>query len=252
MSYLATAVGQRRVRVPASASGPALAVNVLGGFEMTHDGVLDSVPVSSQRVVAFLALQPRPLQRVYVAGVLWPDSTEEHASACLRSALWRLRRPDYRIVDATTTHLRLEPSAVVDLVIAAAGARRILSGAQSCDERDLDCIANAGDVLPDQYEDWALIERERFRQLRMHALEALSVALVKAGRFAGAVRAGLAAVEGEPLRESAQRALISAHLAEGNPSEALRQYRFFERLLKKELGLAPSEAIRSLLPAGLV
>ena len=57
---------------------------------------------------------------------------------------------------------------------------------------------------------------------------------------------GLAAVAGEPLRESAHRALITAYLAEGNRSEALRQYRFFRHLLADELGLEPSPLMESL------
>jgi DNA-binding SARP family transcriptional activator len=57
-------------------------------------------------------------------------------------------------------------------------------------------------------------------------------------------------VAAEPLRESAHRALIGAHLAEGNPGEALRQYQLFRGLLGRELGIEPSPRIRALL-AGL-
>jgi DNA-binding SARP family transcriptional activator len=60
------------------------------------------------------------------------------------------------------------------------------------------------------------------------------------------VQAGLAAVSGEPLRESAHRTLIHAHLAEGNPGEAVRQYHLYRRLLADELAIEPSAAIRAL------
>ena len=106
----------------------------------------------------------------------------------------------------------------------------------------------AGEILPDWYEDWVLIEREHFRQLRLHALEALCVELTAAGRFAEAAEAGLAAVEGEPLRESAHRALIGTYLAEGNPGEAIRQYQFFGRCLQDQLGLEPSELMEDSSP----
>jgi DNA-binding SARP family transcriptional activator len=69
------------------------------------------------------------------------------------------------------------------------------------------------------------------------------------GRFAEAVEAGLAAVDGEPLRESAHRALIAVYLAEGNPGEALRQYRFFRQLLDEQLGLEPSQLMADLVEA---
>jgi hypothetical protein len=44
----------------------------------------------------------------------------------------------------------------------------------------------------------------------------------------------------------APTAASSAHLAEGNPGEAPRQYRRYRRLLKDELAIEPSAAIRSL------
>lgn len=48
------------------------------------------------------------------------------------------------------------------------------------------------------------------------------------------------ATSAEPLRESAQRALIRAHAAEGNLTEARRSYRAYHDLLGRELGVAPS------------
>jgi DNA-binding SARP family transcriptional activator len=60
------------------------------------------------------------------------------------------------------------------------------------------------------------------------------------------VQAGVAAVAGEPLRESARSALIEAHLAERNVAAALREYNAFRKLLHDELGLDPSEDLRTL------
>ena len=77
-------------------------------------------------------------------------------------------------------------------------------------------------------------------------LEALCTGLAAAGRFAEAADAGLAAVQGEVLRESAHRALITAYLAEGNCVEAIRQYRFFRELLRTQLGLEPSPLMSEL------
>jgi DNA-binding SARP family transcriptional activator len=54
------------------------------------------------------------------------------------------------------------------------------------------------------------------------------------------------------LRESAHRALIGAHLAEGNRVEAIRQFRLYEALVLDELGVEPSAAIRSMLESPAV
>ena len=96
------------------------------------------------------------------------------------------------------------------------------------------------------------MERERFRQLRLHALESLSEQLTAMGRLGQAVEAALAAVASEPLRESAHRVLIKAYLAEGNRGEALLHFRGFRDLLSHELGVEPSprmaELVRELQP----
>ena len=58
------------------------------------------------------------------------------------------------------------------------------------------------------------------------------------------------ALVGEPLRESAHRALVAFHLAEGNAAEALRQFRLCRRLLLEQLGVEPSPLMLELV-AGL-
>src|SRR5918994_3016273 len=86
-------------------------LSLLGGFQLRCAAGHD-VPVSrsGQRLLALLALQARSLGRLWVAGTLWLDATDERAGASLRSALWRLPQPDgAAVVEATTTHPRLAP-----------------------------------------------------------------------------------------------------------------------------------------------
>jgi DNA-binding SARP family transcriptional activator len=219
-------------------------LGLLNGFELRHEDDVVALPLSAQRLLAFLALRDRPLQRVYVAGVIWMESSQEHANANLRTTLWRLRRPRCPLVRATSTQLALDGDVAVDVREAAWRAQRAIE--HRAESADLPELCDAGDLLPDWYDDWLLIERERFRQLRLHALEALCEDLARAGRFAAAAEAGLAAIAGEPLRESAHRGLIKAHLAEGNVGEALRTYRLYRDLLRRELGLEPSAEMESL------
>ena len=95
---------------------------------------------------------------------------------------------------------------------------------------------DALDLLPGVYEDWAIVERERIRQRMLHALEMLSHRLVSVGRYADAIEAALTAVSADPLRESAQRALIEAHAAEDNWGEARRSFECFRTLIRREPG----------------
>ena len=104
-----------------------------------------------------------------------------------------------------------------------------------------------GDLLPGWYDDWVLVDRERLRQMRVHALESMARGLGEQHRYAEAIEVGMAAVAAAPLRESAHREVIRIHLAEGNVSEALRQFEVCAQLLRADLGLQPSERMIDLM-----
>ena len=92
-----------------------------------------------------------------------------------------------------------------------------------------------------------LLERERLHQLRLHALEALARKLAGERRFGEALEAAHSALRCEPLRESVLRVIVRIHLAEGNAVDALRHYERFADLLRRELGIEPSEQLTRLI-----
>jgi DNA-binding SARP family transcriptional activator len=231
---------------------PTPHLRLLGGFELRVGARPIPLSLGPQRLLAFLALHTRPATRSCAAGTLWPEAAEERAAANLRSTLWRIRRTRLSLVSALGSYLGLEPAVRVDVRDSIGTARRLLD--EQAGERDLDAaeVALQGDVLPDWDDDWALLERERFRQIRLHALERRCDLLAAQGRSSDAIEAGLAVVAAEPLRESAHRSLILAHLAEGNRAEAIRQFTLYSRLMRRELGLEPSPEISGLVrPLGV-
>lgn len=221
-------------------------LSLLRGFELSQDGNVITLSATCQRLLAFVALNPRPLSRSYVAGILWIESTEQRAGGNLRSALWRLKQSGVPLIEVAGECLHLSRHVRVDVREAEIQARRLLD--PTCQDDDFDAaeLPYCGELLPAWYEDWVLIERERQRQLMLHALEALCERLTRRGQFGQAIAAGIAAVQGEPLRESAHRALIRAYLAEGNLGEVLRQYNLYQRLINEQLGLEPSTELREL------
>jgi SARP family transcriptional regulator, regulator of embCAB operon len=223
-------------------------VALLGGFRLLTGN--DVVPVSggSERLLAFVALHRQAVGRLLVAGTLWSEVSEGRSYASLRSALARLDRASRTTLQVTPLSLELAQGVAVDLRDARALAHRLL-GPTPPAETDLSAAAIASlslDLLPLWYDDWVLLEAEDWRQLRLHALEALVGGLTVARRFGDATAAAGAAVRADPLRESAQAALIRVHLAEGNQSEALRAFDRFSRLLQADLGLVPTPQLREL------
>jgi DNA-binding SARP family transcriptional activator len=202
--------------------------------------------MQAQRVLALLALRWALLTRATLAGTLWGDIPERRAQANLRNAVWRIRLTSDALLRCTRNAVGLNTALALDLHQAQRSARMMLNG----DLAELDDESLGHDLLPSWDEEWLVFERERQRQLRMHALEALSDSLCRLGRYPEAITAALTAVRAEPLRESAQRALISAHLGEGNASEAVRQLDGYRKLLDGELGLAPSDQLVTLVRDG--
>jgi DNA-binding SARP family transcriptional activator len=88
------------------------------------------------------------------------------------------------------------------------------------------------------------------RQARLHTLEALARAALEEERPEAALTTALAAVRVDPLRESARRLVIIAHLAEGNAPDALRHYKAYRERLWIDLGLRPSHQLQTLVAEG--
>jgi DNA-binding SARP family transcriptional activator len=219
-------------------------VHLFGGPYVTVDGQRRPVPEGSKRLLAFVALRRGRVERRYVAGALWPVGDDDRAAGNLRSALWRLRAAGIDVLHHDKWSLSLLDHVRVDLHQLEAWANRII--ASSPRATDLDPVrleTEALDLLPGWYDDWTISERGRLRQRVLHALEAQSQLLSEQGRHADAIGAALAAIMAEPLRESAHRALIEAHLAEDNWTEAQRILHAYRALLDRELGVSPSREL---------
>jgi DNA-binding SARP family transcriptional activator len=227
-------------------------VALLDGFGLRIEGppdehvMLDNLPRGVQRLVACVSLAVRP-SRAAVAGQLWPEVPEGQAQRNLRSALWRLHRAVPDLVEVSPLAVSLSPGVTVDVHDLVTWAEQVLDPAAGLPDRTIGPAGERGELLPGWYEDWVLLERERLRQLRLHAYEVLARRLTRAGRFCEAAQAAYAAIGIEPLRESAHRALIGVHLAEGNTVEAVRAYERFREMLVDEVGVPPSEHMAQLL-----
>jgi DNA-binding SARP family transcriptional activator len=219
-------------------------VRLLDGFTVqlpgAGPGTVPDLPRAVQRLIAHLSLAGRPARRA-IAGSLWPDVTEEHAHGSLRSSLWRVHKVAPGLITASGGTLSIAPDVLIDVHELTEWARRAMDPSCAMDGITTGDLDLPGELLPGWYDDWVLLERERLRQLRMHALEALAEKYAAAGRYGEAVQAAQAAVRAEPLRESAHRSVVRLHLAEGNLAEAVRAYESFQAMLADEIGVAPTQ-----------
>jgi DNA-binding SARP family transcriptional activator len=219
-------------------------INLLDGFSLDLGGMTtasgEDLPRAVQRVVAHLCLTGRP-PRALIAGRLWPDVPEHQAQGSLRSALWRLHKVAPGLIQASGATLSLARGVRVDVQELGEWAVRVKDPTSCLEDVEVPDSGLTGELLPGWYDDWVLWERERLRQLRLHALEQVAGRLAAAGRHGEALQAAYAAVRAEPLRESAHRAVVRVHLLEGNVQEALRAFDHLRALLDDELGVEPSQ-----------
>ncbi|SCF13572.1 AfsR/SARP family transcriptional regulator [Micromonospora chokoriensis] len=242
-----------RTGTPEAGTGlpPRYALRLLGGFGLERDGRAVAVPQGARRLLAYLGVRQH-CARSEAAGTLWPGSHEERARANLRTMLWRLHRVTPEPLVREDDRLALAPGVVSDVATLGAASTALLAGNSPAVGVGFGVPALAtGELLPGWYDDWVLTERERLRQTRLYALEALAERLTTQGRYSEAVQVALTAVHLEPLRESATRALIAVHLAERNINEAVRRFELFRADLGRELGVAPTPWLEQLVRAGV-
>jgi DNA-binding SARP family transcriptional activator len=225
---------QRRSRTAQDLPAARHRVSVLGSFTLTADGNTVPLGVDSRRLVAYLAVHSRPQERTALAADLWPGVDPGAAARMLTDAVAAVDVPTLFVEDEEEgAPLALAADVESDLADAL-GLIRALPEIPITDSPDMDLLS--ADVLPGWTAAWIAVERERFRQLRLHAIEERSLRLTAAGRFVDAVAMARKAVTAAPSRESARRALIEAYLAEGDIAAAVAQYDDYQELLRSSVG----------------
>jgi DNA-binding SARP family transcriptional activator len=216
-------------------------------FALLISGQRLLVPHIAERVLSYLALANRPVARVRLAGALWPDSTDDGASKSLRTALWRLRQVHRNLVEISGERLRLDPRVAVDISQLTDLAERLIQAPDDESLGQAHLLVDHVELLPDWDEEWIAANRERYRLARLAALESAACALLARGQPGPALFAALAVVRTEPLRESARRIVMRAHLAQGNTVDAIQEHHRYRRLLRSEFGVDPSAEMEELL-----
>jgi DNA-binding SARP family transcriptional activator len=196
-------------------------------------------------------LHERRALRSELAGILWPDTREEVALARLRTALWRLEQLEPNVVSTNGTSITLIPTVEIDLDDLELVARTALACGPTASRSEVDRLSSAGDLLPELSDDWMMVARERWRLLRLHALESIVERLAALGQFGLAIDLAAAVLADDPLRETAHRLSIECHLAIGNRSEAIRTFIAYRERMATDLALEPSTDIVQLLDVGL-
>lgn len=196
-----------------------------------------------QRLITALAIQgARP--RSYLAGLLWPESPEPRALANLRVSVHLITRNIPGLLVNQGAVLALATSVKIDLHQLQEQVLTIVAGERS--ELSLAYVESLrrAELLPGWYDDWVLFERARLSHLRLHALQVIARSSLATHDNELALEAAAAALEIEPLYESAVEISILAERALGNNVCAMRAYKTYEAYLQENIGAKPSATLR--------
>jgi DNA-binding SARP family transcriptional activator len=216
-------------------------IRLLGPPAIERDGA-PAVPRGrkSWALLAYLLLAGHPPGRRHLAELLF-DQADDPLGA-LRWTLAELRRalgrPGLFSGDPVTTGLGEGVTVDLhDLTGEPADAGRLLELGGEL----LDGLSVAGSP---QFESWLVVERHRLASMAEARLRQAALALLAAGRAAEAVPYAARAVAGTPLEEGNHELLVRSLAVSGDRAAALRQVAVCEDLLRRELGIEASPALR--------
>jgi DNA-binding SARP family transcriptional activator len=247
---------------PAAAFGD-LAVLIAGPFAVYRAGRPVPRPdVGSRKartLLALLAVQSRRVVGVdRIVAVLWGDRPPSRCEANVSTLVSRLRATlGSDVIAGDRTGYRLGASVRVDLDVAAgliANAESALvtgAPARALADRALALLDTGGVLVDEPDAAWAESARVRHDGLLRRAIHAAGEAALRDGDPRRAGRLAEAAVEADPLDETACRALMRAHAVLGETSRALEAYQRLRATLAEELGVDPAPPTRDLLVAVL-
>lgn len=226
----------------------ALEIRLLGEFLFRADGhVLTGFESPRlQTLVAYLLLHPHvPQSRQQIAFLLFPDSGEAQARTNLRKQIHFLRQlipnaNNFLLVDTQT--LQWNPHSTFTLDVAA--FENALASANSTESLRAAVNLYRGELLPGNYDDWVLGEREQLQQKFVSALEQLVRTLQDEHEYRAALNYAQRLLRVDPLREETYRELIRLHKLVGDRAGALRVYQSCVNVLGRELGVEVSAETR--------
>ncbi|HHS97626.1 MAG TPA: tetratricopeptide repeat protein [Chloroflexi bacterium] len=229
-----------------------LYVRLFGSLEWSLGDAPLTVPPSqkARSLLSYLLVHhDRPIPRDRLLGLFWPERSESSARRALSHALWQIRRAlgpaaDRLVTDPGAVIFRFLPEDRLDVETfqqLCVAPSPLPPGEEIQRLREAVSLYRA-DFLEGTYDDWALLERERLRELYLRALERLIVLYKQAGNYPRALTCALRLVAADPLREEVHRELMRIYHLLGRDQAALKQFEMLRRILREELDIEPSPA----------
>ncbi|HMF28300.1 MAG TPA: AAA family ATPase, partial [Candidatus Cybelea sp.] len=218
-----------------------LDIRLFGHAEVALDGARFKLatPRKTLQVLAYLLLhQAVAVSREYLAFLLYPDDEEGSARAKLRATLSELPKilpapiDRYLAVDGDKVAWNADADAWldVDAFEEASGDRKRLDEA---------IALYRGDLLPEIYDEWLEVIRERYRNAYLRCLTERASEARRHADHALAIETARKVLAVDPWREDVVRRVIAMRYESGDRAGALNEYAAFAKRLRTEMSTEP-------------
>lgn len=231
-----------------------LRLTLFGGLQIELDGapVRELASRKAAALLVYLAVTGREQRRESLTGLLWSDHPHARAAGNLRVVLSSLRQQIPGALHVTRQTAALDPH--YPLWVDALELERTVSDKTIDPARLERAVAlYRGPFLEGfhlrgapVFEEWALVEQERFLRLASQGLRRLAQERAAQGEYDAAIVFARRLLALDPWREEAHRELMRFLALSGQRSAALSQYEVCCQLLAAELGLEPLDETTAL------
>ncbi|MFL5588085.1 MAG: BTAD domain-containing putative transcriptional regulator [Ktedonobacteraceae bacterium] len=236
---------------------PNLYITCFGHFEVRQFD--RAIPLcqnrSGQAILRYLVAQPKYCaSRDTLMDVLWPDDPPEVARRKLQIAVSALRcslnngyscdpgggyilykDQFYLLNPAVTIHTDVDEFLSLWRAGRSASRKEAIGLFEKASRLYTDPF-----MVEDMYADWSSAKREKLSQIYMSMCHTMASYYLENGRYEDALKWASEILKEDRCDEEAHRKLMRIYSAQGQRSEALRQFQRCKGILAEELGVAPT------------
>jgi DNA-binding SARP family transcriptional activator len=236
-----------------------LSITLLGKFTVNREShILGGIQARKvQELFCYLALfHDHPQPRETLSELLWHDLPSTSSRKYLRQTLWKLQSalstgsnaniPDLLV---ETDWIQLNPSSnhSMDVVDFENICKQVLAK-RAPEMTDNDFLKSrraisiySGDLLEGWYQDWCILERERFQMMYITLLDKMVQYCEIHHDFQTGLSYCAEILRHDRAYERAHRQMMRLYFDSGDRTSALRQYERCVSALNDELNVSPSE-----------
>lgn len=236
-------------------SRPRLEITTFGKVSVAHDGhivELSDWQTREARDLFFYLLQSPPRTKEQIALEFWPDLPPARLKMRFKINIYRIRQAlGQDVILFKDDHYSFNRSIpyvwdrdhVEDLYFARRQSTDLGERIQVLEEA---VALIRGRYLVDLNAEWAEADRIRWEDRQRELLYELAELYLRLNRGQDCLRLARELLALDPLQESAHRLVLQAHAALHDPAGLALQYRQYQEIIENELGVLPSQEMRTL------